>query len=605
MVALTAAADDQLIVHLGACGSSGDLAVLHGVASSLKEAQSGLLGSGVLLLVAHAIGVDGVVVDVGGEGHLIAVIGNLRSGPRGIGDGVVDDVGPLAVVGVDSHVTVHGQHGGQTLTQVLGGIGGTVVAHLHVVGVDAHIAVAQVVHGVDGDDGTVEVLAAAVGCGNLLDGVSGEGRIGDVQSAGLHAVDLIGLVGLLEVDVLDLGLALPVVLVGLQSHGAVLIADELVGTSAHGLAVLLTHDGQIALGEAELVVLVVVQLLLAVVVHGSNHQRQLIDAGGGDLSGGHTHGVVTGLLDAGDVGSGLTGLNTHVVGIIVLNEVGEISQAAGRLLSGHLSGIAIVGSQHSLIEVLISGILSQAGIVIVGSDGSHAVLGLVLAVGDHILADVLGVLRTSLVHSSPQSSLLLLGPQGEVGVVAGSGQDQVELGIHAGTVLVHTHDGLTIQSGAAIIGGVGQDVHGEDHVVDVHLGAVGELDAILQGDVIVHGAVLVLGDHHIGNTGVGVVGAVVLLGLALNAVEDHSALTVRANQGLADHAHDVSIIGRGVEEGRELAVVVAVANHQGTGLVVVVAGRLVAASREQTKRHDRSHAQRKHSFRAFHVEIPP
>src|SRR5699024_73994 len=88
VVALTAAADDQLIVHLGACGSSGDLAVLHGVASSLKEAQSGLLGSGVLLLVAHAIGVDGVVVDVGGEGHLIAGIGNLRSGPRGIGDGV-------------------------------------------------------------------------------------------------------------------------------------------------------------------------------------------------------------------------------------------------------------------------------------------------------------------------------------------------------------------------------------------------------------------------------------------------------------------------------------------------------------------------------------
>ena len=339
-------------------------------------------------------------------------------------------------------------------------------------------------------------------------------------------------------------------------------------------------------------------------VQGSNHQRQLIDAGGGDLSGHHSHGVVAGLLDAGDVGSRLTGLDTNIVSIIVLHVVGQVREIlSGALNHSHLSGVAAVVLQHGLVEVLIGGILSQL-VAPVGSHGSHAVLSSVGSIGNQVGADILSHLHTSLVHVSPQSGLLLLGPTREVGVVTAGLQDQVELGLHAGTVLVHTHDGLTIQGGAAVIGGVGQNVHGEDHVVDVHLGTVGELHAVLQGDVVVHGAVLVLSDHHIGDTSVGVLGAVVLTLLALDAVEHHSALTVRADQALAEHAHDVSIISRGVEEGREFAVVVTVAHHQGAGSGAL-AGSLVAASREQTKRHDRSHAQRKHTFRAFHVEIPP
>lgn len=72
MVALAAAADHDFSVHAAAGGSSGDLAVSDGVAGSLEVAESGLLGGGVLVVGAHAFGVDVVAVDVNGEGDLVA-----------------------------------------------------------------------------------------------------------------------------------------------------------------------------------------------------------------------------------------------------------------------------------------------------------------------------------------------------------------------------------------------------------------------------------------------------------------------------------------------------------------------------------------------------
>lgn len=60
------------------------------------------------------------------------------------------------------------------------------------------------------------------------------------------------------------------------------------------------------LSEAKLVVGVIVLVLLTIVVHRSDHNAQLIHGGSGDLGEHNTHAVIAGLLDAGDVGSGLT-----------------------------------------------------------------------------------------------------------------------------------------------------------------------------------------------------------------------------------------------------------------------------------------------------------
>ena len=145
VVARAAAADHDLSVHGSVSRSSSDLAVGDGVASSLEVAQSGLLGGGVTLVSGHALGVDVIAVHVDGEGDLVALISDTGSGPRGIGDGVVDDVGELTIVGVDSHITVNSDHGSDSLTQILGGIVAAIaVADLHAVGVEADVAIAQI-----------------------------------------------------------------------------------------------------------------------------------------------------------------------------------------------------------------------------------------------------------------------------------------------------------------------------------------------------------------------------------------------------------------------------------------------------------------------------
>lgn len=56
---------------------------------------------------------------------------------------------------------------------------------------------------------------------------------------------------------------------------------------------------------------------------------------------------------------------------------------------------------------------------------------------------------------------------------------------------------------------------------------IGELQIVTQGEIIVHGAVGVLGDGHVGRTIVSIVGAIVVAGLALDALLNDSASTVQ------------------------------------------------------------------------------
>ena len=66
----------------------------------------------------------------------------------------------------------------------------------------------------------------------ILDSPTIFGMSGNSLLAGGEAGDLVGVRGLLEEDVLGLGSALPVVLVGLEGDDAVLVGDELVRAGA-------------------------------------------------------------------------------------------------------------------------------------------------------------------------------------------------------------------------------------------------------------------------------------------------------------------------------------------------------------------------------------
>ena len=390
--------------------------------------------------------------------------------------------------------------------------------------------------------------------------------------------------------------------------------------------------GQIALGEAEHVVVVVILGLFAVVMHGSNRQGQLID--GGSVDGGHDNaqGVVASLLDALDVGSRITGLDTGGVlaGLVAqlgLDEGGD--GGTGRLVVDAVVGQVVAEGVNDHGEPVGSGgVGGEAGIAVAPQSGSGGHIG--SAVGFAVSDDLLDELDTGGVKGGPEGVVLLLGEVlgSDVAVTAGS-QDQVLTGVHTGAVGFHTQDGLSVQGGGTVIGGVAQNVHGEDDVVNVQLVAVGELDAVADDEVIVHGTVGVLGDGQIGDAVVGVVGAVEGLGLALNALQDHGAGTVRTQQTDLGHRGNVLVIGSCGKEGGELAAEGRVTDDQGS---VVLNSRLggsggscgggggsgggcgglgggsgfvVAAAGKATQAQSQSQYQRQDLGASLHGEYPP
>ena len=355
---------------------------------------------------------------------------------------------------------------------------------------------------------------------------------------------------------------------------------------------------QIALGEAELIVVVVVLVLLAIVVHGGDGHTQLIDGGSIHLGQGDGHAVIAGLLDAGDVGSGLAGLDSVGIGGVVVHQLGE--RSAGRFLANSGGDVVISGNDGGE-GVSLGGVLGQLVAPVLQAGGHGIALG-IGALSDAGVHDLLNELVGSLVHISPVSILLLLGPAlVEVGVVAASGIDQVEQGVHTGTVGVHALDGNSKQGAVAVVGRIAQDVHGEDDVVDGDGLAVGELQVLTHLEVVVHGAVGVLLDLAVSGTIVGVVGAVVGLGLALDAVHDDGALTVAVQQADSGHRPDVLVITGLGEEGREFAVERGI-THDQRGVAVLLA--FVAAANEQAQAHDSAKYQSQNTGSFLHWNPP-
>ena len=315
------------------------------------------------------------------------------------------------------------------------------------------------------------------------------------------------------------------------------------------------------------------------------------------------HGVVAGADDAGDVVHGVT--HGDPLAVLLIVAVDEVKQAgAGSLGVGSGDDVAFIGSLDGMPEVQSSGVGGQIGITPVGSALGN---GGAQAVGHAVVHDLLREGFAGGLDVSPELSLSLLVPVGEVGVVLASLHQQGGELRQGVVVLAHAFDGQGVDGGSTIIGGVGHDIDAEDHIVDVGGGAVGELDVIAHGEVVVDGAVGVLHHFDVAHAVVGIVGAVVGNGLALDAVADNVALTVGGEDGAAHQADEILVIGGGGEEGAELLAEGRGGVHQsgvgllfggiggvgGVGGIGGVRGRVfsLGTAGEQTKHHH--HCQQK------------
>ena len=217
----------------------------------------------------------------------------------------------------------------------------------------------------------------------------------------------------------------------------------------------------------------------------------------------------------------------------------------------------------------------------------------------------------------------------DVGEVLGSfiaigtcSKDEVHTSVHAAAESLKAFDGQGVEGGDTVKGGVEHDIESEDNVIDGHVLAIGELNVLTHGDVIVNGAVFVLGDLEVGNAVIGVVGAVVGTNFAFDTLQNDSAFTVGAKKTLMGQAEDLRLIVIGVEEGRELTVEVLGLYDESVGLVdrlgicggcricgCGVSGSCrisgscgsLAASCEESNYHDNSKKQSKQFLCVFHV----
>ena len=360
----------------------------------------------------------------------------------------------------------------------------------------------------------------------------------------------------------------------------------------------------------------------------SNGKRQLVNQGSVDLGCHNTHAVVAGLLNAGDVVSGLAGFHTN--GGIVIYVLGDqVGQCGASRLGLHLGEVPAVLIADCQEEVLCGCVCIQGEAPLGSSVGNGQSRGLsiaaVAALGSNSVYDLLSKLYAAVVHSVPECLLLVLGPVAVVGVVLTGLGKQSGQGAHAAAVVVHTLDGAGVEGHGAVIGGVSEYIHGEDHVVDVCGGAIGELDVVAHGYIVVYGAVVILGDSDVSGTIVGVVGAVVAAGLALDALKHGVGYAVHGEQVHLGHIGDTLVIGVCSEEGRELALKSGCSSHQsaviagaglnalgdlGTSLALRRTCRcstsggssVIAAAGQKTYAHANSQKQRKQLGLVFHVK---
>ena len=261
----------------------------------------------------------------------------------------------------------------------------------------------------------------------------------------------------------------------------------------------------------------------------------------------HGQAVIAGTDDAGDVIGGFAGDNALQICVIVVHQV-EQAGACG-LGVGHIGKIPFIGFAQHVEEVSRGGVCFQTFI----APGSGS-LGNVRAVArcDAVVSNLLSESCAGLIQVFPECLLRGFVPLGEVGIVAAGGNQQVEQGVHTGSVLAHAFDRDGINGGAAVIGRISQNIDAEDDVIDVRRGAVGELDVVAHGQIVIDRAVGVLNDLDIAHGVVSIVGAVVGDGLALDALADDVALAVRGQQAALRQVNNFLVISSRCKERAEL-----------------------------------------------------
>ena len=359
---------------------------------------------------------------------------------------------------------------------------------------------------------------------------------------------------------LYLRLALIVVRVCIQINDTVLVLVEGKRTGAQRFARYRTHLGKIALFKTELVVLVIIHGLVAVVMKGSNRNAQLIDHVRGYFACHDTHAVIAGLLDPFDMVCGSTCLNTHCCKIIYVSR-DQVSQRRACCLSFHCRkapAVLVADCQEKCLRIRAFRKLEAPAC----RCGYNVCCAVVLC---HVVNDLLRELHATVVYRCPERRLLLFCPQGEICVVLARCRKQGRQGSHTASVLLHTYDGLAVDRRRAVICGVCVYIQGKDRVVDVHRRAVGELQVVADGHVVVHRTVFVLSHHDVGRAVVGIVRSVVRTGLTFDTVHDHCALSVRACQKHLCHLHDVLILRTCREERGEFPFKMVRCRHQCVG----------------------------------------
>ena len=292
-------------------------------------------------------------------------------------------------------------------------------------------------------------------------------------------------------------------------------------------------------------------------MQGGNGHLQLVDHGGGQLAGGQRHAVITGLDDTGNVGNCIADIDTGGgVCVDILGDQLRQGRTGGLSLhSGEAPVVLLADSQEEGLRISAVGQVKAPA----GSGGGD--IG--STVGHHIVNDLLGKLHAAVIDSIPESLLLFFGEVGVVGVVLAGLSDQLGQGGHRIAVLLQTNDGGGVHGYRAVIRRIKENIHREDDVVDGDRLAVRELQVVAQLDIIGDGAVVILGDNAVRGAVVGVVGAVVLAGLALDAVQDHFALTVSAEQTELGQVNDILVGSRGSKEGAELALKAGLCQNEG------------------------------------------
>ena len=407
----------------------------------------------------------------------------------------------------------------------------------------------------------------------------------------------------------NLRCAVEVVGVGIQVDNAVAVLGEGEHTAAQRSAGLGADAAQIALDKAKGVVVVVVQALIAVVVQGGNGHLQLVDHGGGQLAGGQRHAVITGLDDTGNVGNCIADIDTG--GGVCVDILGD------QLRQGRTGGLSL-HSREAPVVLLADSQEESLRISAVGQVKAPAGSGggdIGSTVGHHIVNDLLGKLHAAVIDSIPESLLLFFGEVGVVGVVLAGLSDQLGQGGHRIAVLLQTNDGGGVHGYRAVIRRIKENIHREDDIVDGDRLAVRELQVIAQLDIIGDGAVVILGDNAVRGAVVGVVGAVVLAGLTLDAVQDHFTLTVSAQQAQLGQVNDILVGSRGSKEGAELALKAGLCQNEGairsgrvgcfgsssTGALAGRVGRSTAAASQHADAECGSRCQCNDLLGVFHV----